>query len=53
MDHKISVYYGFLNNFSVEDISCIENLCFTKNKLNSQKGKLTENEYKLKISKIK
>ena len=51
MDHKISVSYGFLNNISIEEISCIENLCFTKNKLNSQKGALNENEFRKKLSK--
>jgi len=48
IDHKISVRYGFLNNFSIEDVSSINNLCFTKNKLNSQKGSLNEEQYKKK-----
>jgi len=48
LDHKISVYYGFLNDISVEEISKIENLCFTKNYLNCRKGRLTELEFKRK-----
>jgi hypothetical protein len=35
--HKISVYYGFINNISPEEISKIENLCLTKKTLNSKK----------------
>lgn len=37
IDHKISVYYGFMNDISPEEISKIENLCFTKRTLNSIK----------------
>ncbi len=37
IDHKISVYYGFTNNISPEEISKIENLCLTKRSLNSKK----------------
>lgn len=39
VDHKISVYYGFVNNISVEEISRIENLCITKKYLNSKKNR--------------
>lgn len=48
LDHKISVHYGFLNNIDVEIIANIDNLCFTKNKLNAQKRNLNENEYRIK-----
>ena len=48
LDHKTSVIYGFLNNISVNDISSLNNLCFTKNKLNAQKGRLNEDQYKKK-----
>lgn len=37
IDHKISVYYGFNNNIDPEEISCIDNLCFTKRRINSKK----------------
>jgi len=39
VDHKISVYYGFINNISVEEINKIENLVVTKRTNNSSKGK--------------
>lgn len=39
IDHKISVYYGFINNIPAEEISRIENLCITKKSLNSKKNK--------------
>jgi hypothetical protein len=45
IDHKISVYYGFLNNISVDDISDIKNLCVTKSHLNSKKRDLNEDEF--------
>jgi hypothetical protein len=46
IDHKISVYYGFLNNISPEIICDISNLCITKRHINSQKNKLIEDEFK-------
>lgn len=39
VDHKLSVYYGFKNNISVEHINSIENLVITKRINNSIKGK--------------
>lgn len=45
LDHKISVYYGYINNISVEDISDISNLCFTKRYINSIKSKMTADEF--------
>ena len=45
-DHKISVYYGFMNNITAFDISKLENLCLTKRSHNSSKGKKNEDEYK-------
>ena len=50
IDHKISVIYGFINNISIENISNINNLCFTKNYLNAKKGGMVENEFKNKIT---
>jgi len=38
IDHKISVYYGFMNDISVEEINNTENLVITKRYLNSSKG---------------
>jgi hypothetical protein len=48
IDHKISVYYGFNNNISVEEISNINNLCITKKYINSSKNKKCEYERKEK-----
>ena len=50
-DHKFSIIYGFKNGFSTEFIGSIENLCFTKRKLNSEKGQSTEQEFKDKLEK--
>lgn len=47
IDHKISVYYGFLNNISPEEISDIKNLCITKRSINSKKREMVEDEFKL------
>lgn len=47
IDHKISVYYGFVNNISPEEISDISNLCITKRFINSKKRFLIELEFKL------
>lgn len=47
IDHKISVYYGFVNNISPEEISDISNLCITKRFINSKKRDLIESEFRL------
>lgn len=47
IDHKISVYYGFINNIPPEEISKIENLCITKRSINSSKR--DKNDYEFKI----
>ena len=39
IDHKLSVYYGFVNNISPEIICNLDNLCITKRILNSKKNK--------------
>jgi hypothetical protein len=46
IDHKISLYHGFIENISPEEISDISNLCITKRYINSSKNKKTENEFK-------
>ena len=38
IDHKISVFNGFINNISPEEISQLENLCITKRTNNSKKN---------------
>ena len=47
IDHKISVYFGFINNISPEEIGSLENLCITKRFINSMKGKLVEENFNL------
>jgi len=39
VDHKISVYYGFMNNIPVDEINKIDNLVVTKRGINATKGK--------------
>ena len=39
VDHKISVYEGYKNNLSPEELSIIENLCITKKWINSSKNR--------------
>jgi len=38
IDHKVSVYVGFMNNIPVEEINRMENLVITKRSINSSKG---------------
>lgn len=45
IDHKISVYFGFINNISPEEIGSLDNLCITKRYVNSMKGKLIEENF--------
>lgn len=45
IDHKISIYYGFKNKISFEEISDINNLCITKRSINSKKRNLNEKEF--------
>ena len=46
IDHKLSVFYCFINNISIEDASSIENLCITKKGINSRKSRKNEDEFK-------
>lgn len=47
IDHKISVYYGFINNIPPEHISDLSNLCITKRYINSTKNKKIEEDFNL------
>lgn len=40
VDHKISIYYGFINNIPPKEIANISNLCITKRFINSSKRDL-------------
>lgn len=45
IDHKISCFYGFINNLDTSVISDINNLCVTKRIINSRKSQLNEDEF--------
>lgn len=45
IDHKISIYHGFVNGISPEEVSNIKNLCITKRSINSSKRTLIESEF--------
>lgn len=45
IDHKISVYNGFLNDINPKELSDISNLCITKRSINSSKGSKNEDEF--------
>lgn len=51
-DHKISIRHGFDNNYTVEEIADISNLCITKRKINMSKYNKTELEFKNKKTKF-
>lgn len=45
IDHKISVYYGYINKIDPNIIGSIDNLCITKRFINSIKNSLIEEEF--------
>jgi hypothetical protein len=45
IDHKVSCFYGFINNIPTTEISNMNNLCITKRKINSKKSQLNENDF--------
>jgi hypothetical protein len=47
IDHKISVYFGFINNIDPIEVGSLENLCITKRFINSMKGRLIEDNFKI------
>jgi hypothetical protein len=49
IDHKISVYFGFMNSIPPEEIGNINNLCITKRYINSMKNSLIEEDFFIKI----
>jgi hypothetical protein len=44
-DHKISAYYGFINNIPPEIIGDLSNVCITKNWINGLKGEKCAEEF--------
>ena len=49
IDHKISVYHGFVNNIDYNQIGNLDNLCLTKRRINSSKQNKNCENYKNKI----
>lgn len=49
----MSIYSGYKNNLSVDEIANIDNLCITKRFLNSKKNRLTEEEFYKRHEKYK
>lgn len=47
IDHKISVYDGFINKIDPIIIGDIKNLCITKRSINKKKGILSEKDFKI------
>jgi hypothetical protein len=45
IDHKNSVYFGFINNIKSSEIGSLENLCITKRTINSSKRHICEIEF--------
>lgn len=45
VDHKLSVYHGFINGIEPEKIAGIDNLCITKRYINSTKRQLTDKDF--------
>lgn len=46
IDHKISCFYGFINNIEPDVIANVDNLCITKKRINSSKREKLEEEFK-------
>lgn len=47
IDHKISLYFGYKNDISPEELGSLENLCITKRFINSIKGRLIEENFNI------
>lgn len=43
IDHKISIFDGFMNNMSIDEIASVNNLCWTKRIINITKNKKSHN----------
>jgi hypothetical protein len=50
IDHKISCFFGYINNIPVDEISNISNLCITKRFINVEKGHLSNDEFLTKFN---
>jgi len=45
IDHKLSIFYCFSNNISIEESASIDNLCVTKKGINSKKSRKNELDF--------
>lgn len=52
IDHKISVYFGFLNGIKAFELGSLNNLCITKRYINSMKNSMIETEFTEKLSSL-
>lgn len=50
IDHKYSIYWGFINKIDPNIIASESNFCITKRSMNSKKRDLNEDEFKKMIS---
>jgi len=52
IDHKISVYYGYINGIDPSEIAKVGNLCFTKRSINSKKRDENFDKFKSRLIKF-
>lgn len=52
IDHKVSIYFGFINNIEPEIIGAKENLCVCSRSINARKNKMKDLEFKRLISDV-
>lgn len=52
IDHKISIYQGFINKIDINFVSSIENICITKRSINSSKRDKSESEFNISLNRI-
>lgn len=45
IDHKRSIYFGFVNKIDPVEISDLSNLCFTKRSINSRKRDMNDSDF--------
>lgn len=53
IDHKKSVFYGFVNNISASDIGDISNLCICCRSINSMKSKMVDDDFLVVVDEAK
>jgi hypothetical protein len=53
VDHKISKYYGFINNIDPKEIGSFKNLCICSRSTNAKKNKMIEKEFRKKLNENK